>query len=415
MRKLIALFALLFGVSSAHAGGTWTILFYMCADEAKQNSLDDATVEHMREWTNVGAPQGVTILCQSDRGKWQSQLGAYPDPEHGGGARYRISRGKWEYLEKMGEPNMGDPNVFVDFLKWGMATAPADHYMVVIMSHGSGTMSWRGPGAVGAQLPGEVRLSSYVAYDDTNEDCLTLPELSKCLDRFKELRGGKALELLCLDACLPSTVEAFYQLRKGCDVMVGSASQVWMGYFDYTAMFTAMWKQPNLSTEQLGELLVKGYIHKPNQHGNQIMAAFRSSGAEALAGAMDRLGMELIRAAKTVGMPDIQNVPLYELGDEKMYWDLKVICDRLTSPNCNYKGAENAQAIRDAARDVNAAISQSWIACWFMGSFQNDKAGGLSVFWPDDKSYKGRRSFYKCLDFARDTHWDEFVDTIRGY
>ena len=408
---------LIFALSAcACAAGSTTFLFYMCSDEAKQTSLEDATIRHMQGMTNAVTPPGVTILCQSDRGQLKSaaQQAAYPDPDHRGGARYRISQGKWEYLEKMGEPNMGDPNVLLAFLKWGLATAPADRYVLVIVSHGSGTMSWRGPGAVGSRLPGEVQLSNFVAYDDTDNDCITLPELSAVLQKFKELRSGKALELLALDACLPSTVEAFYQLRHGCDVMLGSSSEVFMGYFNHVNTLNALSQNPNLTTEQLADVMVQGFIKNPSQSGNQIMSALRTSAADELTGAMDRLAQEMIRATRAVGMPALGNVTCYELGEEKMYWDLKVICDRLLDPACNYKGAENAQAVRDAARDVNKAIAASWVSSWFMGQFQTDKCGGISLFWPDEKSYNGRRSFYKALDFARDTHWDEFIDLIRG-
>lgn len=413
---LTTIIALVLAAAPVRAQGTWTILFYMASDEAHQADLEDWTIRSIQSMTNVGTPQGVTVLVQSDRGQLVSGLDrqVYPDPDHTGGARYRVSRGTWEYLEKMNEPNMGDPNTLEDFLRWGVRTAPAQQYMLVIVSHGSGTMSWRGPGAVGARLPGEVRLSSYVAYDDTDNDCLTLPELSAVLEKFKGERGGRALEVLTLDACLPSTMEAFFQLRSSCQVMIGSASQVIMGKFDYAGALGALSTNPALGPEQLADVIVRGFINN-SQSGNQVMTALRTSAADELAGAVDRFAQEMIRARNEVGGLKFDRVTFYELGKDKMYWDLKVIADRVRDPANGLNGASNAAALREAATDVVRALQSARVSMWYMGDFQSNQTGGVSLYWPPAETYRGHRSYYKVLELSKVAHWDDHLDQIHGY
>src|SRR5687767_7696357 len=46
-------------------------------------------------------------------------------------------------VEVLGEVDMGDPRELTNFLVWGVENFPAEHYMVIISSHGAG---WQGIG-----------------------------------------------------------------------------------------------------------------------------------------------------------------------------------------------------------------------------------------------------------------------------
>jgi hypothetical protein len=220
--------------------------------------------------------------------------------------------------------------------------------------------------------------------------------------------------VLTLDACLPSTVEAFFQLKNSCEVMIGSASQVFMGKFDHVSTLNALWQNPQLAPEQLADVVVRGFINN-GQSGNQVMTAMRTSVADELAGAMDRFGIEMTRATREVGSPDLGSVTFYELGQDKMYWDLKVIADRVRDPANNLKGASNAAALREAANDVVRAMQSSWVSMWFMGAFRDQATGGMSLYWPDQATYGKHRPYYKSLELSRTTHWDDYLDAIHGY
>jgi hypothetical protein len=189
---------------------------------------------------------------------------------------------------------------------------------------------------------------------------------------------------------------------------------VFMGKMDHPAMLNALYQNPSLGAEQLADVIVRGFINN-GQSGNQIMTALRTSAADELIGALDRFAIEMMKARQEVGGVDLGSVTFYELGQDKMYWDLKVIADRIIDPNNSLKGASNAQALRTAAADMLRAIQGAWISTWYMGEFQNQKAGGLSLYWPPSETYRGHRPFYKILEASRLTHWDDYLDLIHGY
>jgi hypothetical protein len=408
---IVALAALSLTALPARAAGSWTFLLYIVADDNDSADLENAAIRDMQGLARNGPPPGATFLVQVDRGKKLSSLmqETYSDPNYSGAVRYRIEKGSFRVLAKPGEVNSGDPKALLDFVTWGLAAAPADRVMLVISSHGSGTMSWRGTGAVGSPQPGLVRLdsaSSYVAYDDTDDDCLTLFELARVLDVVREKRG-RPIEILGLDACLSATVEALYQLRNGCDLIVADAATIPMSGFVYSAPVAALWGEPAMAPEKLAETFVKAFIDAQDS-GDNVLGSFRTAAAEDLVGAVDRMSIELIRAHRQVGAIKLSNLTAY--GKSSLYWDLKRIAERLADPATDLRGAGNAAEIRQAARDVLDARKAAVASLWYMGAYADAKVGGLSIYWPDADPYKKHRSFYKVLASSQSAHWDEYID-----
>jgi hypothetical protein len=390
----------------ASAANSWTLMFYLIGDDAESAGVEDAAIGDLDILAENGPPPGVAYLAQVDRGKKLTQLmrDRYSDPNYSGVMRYNVTKGKWNTVAKPGEMNSGDPKTLLDFIRWGMQTAPADRYMVVISSHGSGTLSWRGTGSTSSQTPGAVDLSTFVAYDDTDNDCLTIFEIAKVLDAVKADRGGKKLEILGLDACYSGSIEALHAFREGCDVMMASPELVPMSGFAYRTPLAHLTANPRIEPEKLAEVMVKAFIDSRDS-GDEVMGAWRTSAADALVGAIDRLSIEMVRAQKEVGGFAVPNLTKYN----ENYWDLKRLCESLAS-GTDFKGATNAQAIRDAAKEVLDARQQAMISLWYMGSYAQSKVGGLSLYWPDKESHRKYRAFYRALSFSKSAHWDEYVD-----
>ncbi|MBC8426923.1 hypothetical protein H8E07_22640 [bacterium] len=111
-----------------------------------------------------------------------------------------------------GELNMGQALTLYDFLIWGIAKFPADHYMVVLSNHGG---SWYGeshpvPNELDYDEPGKA-----MCYD--NGDALNMFELERVFRDVKTLVGDK-LDVVWYQGCLMGAVE------------VASISE---DYFDY--------------------------------------------------------------------------------------------------------------------------------------------------------------------------------------
>ena len=116
----------------------WTILMYFDAD----NNLESALIKDFNEMEAVGTTEHVTMVAQMDR------IAGYDTSNDNwtGTRRYLITKDPEglngtidsELLEDLGEKNMGDEQTLREFIDWGMATYPADHYFLILSNHGAG-------------------------------------------------------------------------------------------------------------------------------------------------------------------------------------------------------------------------------------------------------------------------------------
>jgi hypothetical protein len=139
----ISLLCMPFSVFSKNA--KWTILVYMNAD----NDLEDDGIKDFLEMAKVENSEEINILVQFDR--TPGYTNEYGDWK--GTMRFKVQKGSTpspnEKLSDLGEMNMGDPAVFRDFISWGKANYPADHYVLVVWGHGQG---WKYRPAISSEL-----------------------------------------------------------------------------------------------------------------------------------------------------------------------------------------------------------------------------------------------------------------------
>ncbi|MBI3893222.1 MAG: hypothetical protein HY303_17015 [Candidatus Wallbacteria bacterium] len=387
----------------------WTIVGYFVGDDNKSPILEESQVKNIDELSQRGSGDAYDVVVQVDRSnKINDYLRSrYSDPDYSGAKRYFIQPDKWTVEAKLGEVNMGDPAALLDCLKWAAKSHPAKHYLLVINSHGSGTLSWRGPGSTADSQPGRVLLpvSSYVAYDDTDNDCLTIFELGKALEAFAAFNGGKKLDMMALDACLAASIEALFQFRDGVDTLVASESLVPGHGFAYSSIVSAIAANPAIAPDDLAGIITKSFIDRADS-GN-VLGAYRTAGAEDVRAACDGLVRELRTAAKETGKVSIQGLTAFA---EDKYWDLERIADALIAGRSNTGGAANASQVVAAAQKLKSAIRACRVSLWYSGSFAEQKVGGLSIFWPGKDDYARYRNFYKATAFAAAGLWDDYLD-----
>lgn len=141
---------------------------------------------------------------------------------------------------------------FRRFLRWGMRSYPAKHYMVVIWGHGEGFIGKHHEKAMRRQsLPEESRATSRylskkmvylnlgqelsptkfpidkvfggVAFDHSDYSFLDIPTINQIItETTSEFFGGKKLDILAFDACLMQTVEVAQELEKSTRYLIGS-------------------------------------------------------------------------------------------------------------------------------------------------------------------------------------------------
>jgi hypothetical protein len=104
-------------------------------------------------------------------------------------------------LAKLEGAAMNDPQTLSDFVKWGMKSFPARHYLVVIMDHGYGFL-------------GTVE-------DNHQDKVLSLPEIKHALTEA-QTSTGKKIDILGMDSCLMQQAETAYELKDNAKFLLAS-------------------------------------------------------------------------------------------------------------------------------------------------------------------------------------------------
>ena len=399
---LFIVLGLLICPASGFALNDWTFIVYMVNDD-KDNNLENANFRNLSAMKDYGAGENSEIVILMDGGKFGSHSGDKLD--YRGGSRLLIRKGKIIDAGVLGEINMGDPYTLWELLKWVHEKHPAKNYALTFNSHGSGILSWRGEGSTSSSIPGMVNFypdrpspkprkrSRFVAYDHTNNDCLTVFEIAEVLKAFNQrLNNGKAFDIVGFDACMPASIETLYQLRDACQFVVGSPETIPIDGFPYGKMVRELYKNSAISNEDYASKMAS-YMN------NRLIGAWRTSGSKQIAFALNNLSMQLINAMDETGKKfGLQEVSAFGKSDK--YWDLNKIARSFSKEYSKLAGASNARIIKQMGQELLDAIDSARIT----------KYGVISLFWPEKDDYKSYRSFYKALDLSLDHKWDEVLD-----
>ena len=314
--KRASLFVLLFlslcSVATAQDSANWTILHYTDVD----NNLEGAAFNDYYEMQIAGSGSGVNIVAQLDRaegyetrfGDWTDtrrffieQVPPLPELDIDGKReaviQFFVEQGADEdairaeaaglddatvtmifenynlgvsfdqtAIEELGEVDMGDPQALFDFIVWGVENFPAEHYMVVIGSHGAG---WRGIG------PDEGE----------GESLLELPEISNALEAARAQLGIRKFDIVGFDACLMAVADVAVMLEPHADYVLFSQEVIPSNGWEYTNSIIAMQNNPEWDAFQVGANFVDNY-----------MAYYAGVGART------KVGLSLV---ETAGLPNL--------------------------------------------------------------------------------------------------------------
>jgi len=127
--------------------------------------------------------------------------------------RYICKPGQVEEDFDFGELNMGHPLTLHDFLTWGIASFPAEHYLIVISNHGGSWFKEDHP------VPNELWYDGGKAVCYDGVDGLNMYELESVYKDLYRLVGGK-LDIVWYQACLMGAVEVASISKNYFDYMV---------------------------------------------------------------------------------------------------------------------------------------------------------------------------------------------------
>lgn len=174
----------------------WAVLYYMngsCDLEYELNSeLNGAGLKGTDENVAVG---GQISYLSKDGGAVRKAFGRpiKIDRKH--------EKPNEILIEDLGKTNMGQEKTLEDFLRWGMKSFPAEHYMVVFGGHGGSFMG---------MLP-----------DKVHDDHLDHSEIKTAFDNVtKEM--GKKIDVVQMDNCYMACAEAAHALKDSANYLIAS-------------------------------------------------------------------------------------------------------------------------------------------------------------------------------------------------
>lgn len=385
----------------------WTFLLYFVPDEKIENSL----IGNINAIAKVGSGKDLNIVLMFDYASKKPTT------------IYSVDRGGAKAVKEMGETNMGSPQVFYDFIKFGMTNYPARRYALIVNSHGSGWESYYGAGSVAssAQDDSQVQINAAVspvnwegvdlsdaarsiAYDSDSSDCLTLKELKKAMGMAaKNFNGGRKIDIFVADACLFAMIEAAYELRDAVNVVMGSESTIPGNGLDYRSIADAVAKNPAITNVELAKTIAKTFTSA--NYGDNILVGINTDMIEPMAVAFSDF------ASKVLATPSKKSFEgVLKIGDVTKYSDIWNIMDCVIGGKVGFSGDPKFPEITAQAKAVKECYQKCLAAFSASGSFSKTY-GGLSVYWPDKERYPKYREFYKKLDFSKKFYWDEFLDS----
>ena len=183
----------------------WTVLVYMDdqnSDIYGGDSLDSAAVYNVGQMESVGSTASVNIVTELgrpvDSGSWTDTRRALI--VHNTNPNVMLSFTGSNYTDLGNNVNMTTTGALQSFIQWGVATYPADHYMLDLWDHGGG-------------LDG-------VCFNDYGSS-LSFSNVTQALSG-----AGTHMDLVAFDACLVGMEEMAHQLTGLADVMVASEESV---------------------------------------------------------------------------------------------------------------------------------------------------------------------------------------------
>ncbi|MBZ0299368.1 MAG: hypothetical protein K8J31_06500 [Anaerolineae bacterium] len=428
-------------VAKAQGIANWTILHYTDVD----NNLETAAFNDYYEMQIAGSGNGVNIVTQLDRaagydarfGDWTDtrrffiqQVPPLPEMDieekrealvdfvvQQGAAEADVRAQAAELddatvfqvfdnynlgvsfdqtpVEDLGEVDMGDPQSLVDFLVWGVQNYPANHYMVVIGSHGAG---WRGIG------PDE----------GGGESILELDEIDAALGEVREQLGIEKFDIVGFDACLMAVTDVAVMLEPHADYVLSSQEVIPGNGWEYANSITAMQNNPDWDAFQVGAAFIDNYIAYyagPGARTKVGLSLVETAGLPNLLAALQDFAdtvaadpVELLSALGTArNNSQIFGTSLGDRADYYSYVDLRDFMTWFSVQTTITDEAYNAAQEVIAAYDATVAYSISDSAL--------PGATGLAVYLPSGPGYyEAYGADYPAQAPLSFTFWQDYLN-----
>ena len=383
MKRLVLLLCLLpFIVTSAcsdNKKADWTILVYMAAD----NNLSEQAIDDIIQMEKAKVPSSINVIVQLDPSYYNN------DPQ---ARRYKIKHSNSStiaspVIEYLGEIDSGDYLVLADFVNWGMKNYQANHYALVIWSHGSG---W-------------TREERWICPDNQSINQMSIAN-GAFRNGFKLF--NEKIDILLLDACYMQSIEVITEVYPYVDYIVGSEEATPFDGFPYLEILNDWDKYHN--KELIANNIAEQYInaHLPGGRLNPDGYARKLSCSVAKSNQINKLLASIENFTQNwTYKPSISEITLarslsYQFNLQESDIDLRQFFWQL------YTTTENDSLRCDAERIVHD-IDEVFVSR--LTAHLPEDTGAATIWFPVYKAfYTGSKDLYEQMNFAN-TGWSSFL------
>lgn len=260
--------------------GTWTVMIYLCgSDLESEGKTACSDLSHM---AFAKPSNNINVVVQTGGCKaWHTDeftdvLDISPIDKDSLGFYHLEGR---EFKLDKTEPlvSMGEASTLKNFITWGVASYPADRYMLILWDHGGGPLAG-------------------VCYDELyNSDYLSVEEFSQAI-----YDAGTYLDVIGFDACLMASLEIAEALDDYAHYMVASEG-VSTGY-EYYALLNTLVSDPGDDGLKVSRAIVDSYAEENSDDEMRTMSVLDLTKLPALSEAYSNYSGELLlstQAAET--------------------------------------------------------------------------------------------------------------------
>jgi len=372
------------GTPPSATQGKWTVLVYMNG----ANDLQQYSVLNMNQMERVASNPDVRFVVQ-----WKQ----FPAQFNGGtfnGTRRYLANSDFSnninstLLQDMGTSiDMGSPQTLNEFISWGKANFPADHYCLIVWNHGNG---WR-------RSITNVDFTRAVSYDDETGNSIQIWDLNQAL-------GSEHFDLISWDASLMQMMEVAYEIKDNADYIIGSEESPPAEGLPYDLVFAPFRDTPNSTPKNLSKSFVDGMLAVPAYNTKKItQSVLDTSKLPALATAISTLGTELKNnvGSLTAAIQTARvNSQAYSPSSNRVYRDLKDICLRIEAGTSN-------SSVLSATAGVKTAIADAVV--WEGHNSNSINSSGISIDFSSGSTFASASSDYALMKLAIATQWNEYL------
>src|SRR5688572_4396047 len=353
------------------AQAKWTVMVYISGD----NNLEDYVVKDLElELAPTGSSANVQVVALADRapgydtsyGDWQTTK------------LYHVTQGMKadaaSAVADWGERNMGDKQTLIDFVTWTKTNYPADHYALYFWGHG---WNWH---------PGWVML------DDTNNDTLDMDEVKAALPAIG------FIDMVGFDGCNMASIEVQMLWRGHATALSHSQEYVGWDGIEYDLVLAQLAANPNMTADAVAIATSQSASKDKTWSAVAVDARF-----DALITAVNQWSVALNN-----GLAANRTKYNRAFGATRSFWQAPMDKD-LYDMAYEIKRLVSNQDIKNKSQAVMNAVNAVVLHERHVNAYAD--VHGITIYHIAKATEKDSNyTYYRTLDFALQTSWDEFLD-----